>query len=67
MIVSRYLDFRPLAEVKNLFEGTKKALLETVTRYVAFSGEGLFRRHIKHESRISWTIVSLYPVYNTGD
>ncbi len=38
------LDFRPLAYVKNLFEGTKKALLETVTRYVAFSGEGLFRR-----------------------
>ncbi len=29
---------------KNLFEGTEKALLETVTRHVAFSGEGLFWR-----------------------
>ncbi len=39
-----FLDFRPLAYEKNLFEGTKKVLLETVMSRVAFFCEGLFWR-----------------------
>ncbi len=39
-----YFRFPTAGICENLFEGTEKALLETVMHHVAFSGEGLFGR-----------------------
>ncbi len=52
-----FLDFRPLAYEKNLFEGTEKGASENGN---ASCGVFLFvLAHIKHESKISLTIFAI--------